>query len=141
MKIVIDIPEEEYAKVKDGRASVSMMRDAIRNGTLLPKGHGRLIDADRTIATAWTNFYKHEDEWEKKDNDYLPIGRIYDQNGFECCQQTIVNAPTIIEADKEGAEEKRFERILESASAQVPLRGKREENRPTWQQDREGGAE
>ena len=47
----------------------------------------------------------------------------------------------IIESDKEGAEEKRFERILESASAQVPLRGKREENRPTWQQDREGGAE
>lgn len=47
----------------------------------------------------------------------------------------------ILDKYKEGAEEKRFERILESASAQVPLRGKREENRPTWQQDREGGAE
>lgn len=78
---------------------------AVANGTPLPKGHGRLIDADRTIATAWTNFYRHEDEWEKKDNDYLPFGRMYDQNGFECCQQTIVNAPTIIEADKEGAED------------------------------------
>lgn len=70
------------------------------------QGHGRLIDADRTLATAWTNFYKHEDEWEKKDNDYLPIGRFYDQNGFECCQQTIVNAPTIIEADKAESEDK-----------------------------------
>lgn len=108
MKIVVDISEDDYRKVQDGRAGVSMMRKAIRNGSPLPKGHGRLIDADRTIATTWTNFYKHEDEWEKKDNDYLPIGRMYDQNGFECCQQTIVNATTIIEADKEGAGNGKF---------------------------------
>ena len=43
--------------------------------------------------------------------------------------------------EKMETQEERFERILESASAQVPLRGKREENRPIWQQDREGGAE
>ena len=104
MQIVIDIPEEEYKRMKEKRmfGNVTTWKDAICNGTPLPKGHGRLIDADRTLATTWTNFYKHEDEWEKKDNDYLPIGRLYDQNGFECCQQTIVNAPTIIEADKEG---------------------------------------
>ena len=46
MKIVIDIPEEEYRKVQDGRASVSMMRNAIKNGTLLPKGHGKIIDVN-----------------------------------------------------------------------------------------------
>jgi len=46
MQIVIDISEDDYRKVQDGRASVSMMRKAIRNGTILPKGHGRLIDAD-----------------------------------------------------------------------------------------------
>ena len=46
MQIVIDISEDDYRKVQDGRASVSMMRKAIRNGTPLPKGHGRLIDAD-----------------------------------------------------------------------------------------------
>ena len=46
MHIVIDILEDDYRKVQDGRASVSMMRKAIRNGTPLPKGHGRLIDAD-----------------------------------------------------------------------------------------------
>lgn len=79
--------------------TIEMLIRAFENGTPLPKGHGRLIDADSTLATAWTNLYKHEDEWEKKDNDYLPFGRMYDQNGFECCQQTIVNAPTIIEAD------------------------------------------
>lgn len=46
MKLVIDISEDDYRKAKDGRASVSMMRKAIRNGKPLPKGHGRLIDAE-----------------------------------------------------------------------------------------------
>lgn len=104
MKLVIEIPEEYYNAIKaipDIQCYADML--IIKNGTPLPKGHGRLIDADSTLATAWTNFYKHEDEWEKKDNDYLPFGRMYDQNGFECCQQTIVNAPTIIKAD--GGEE------------------------------------
>jgi hypothetical protein len=95
MQIVIEIPEQWE------KCNIRFIKECIRNGTPLPKGHGRLIDADRTIATAWKNFYKHEDEWEKKDNDYLPIGRMYDQNGFECCQQTIVNSPTIVETDKE----------------------------------------
>ena len=109
MQIVIDIPEEEYQNYLKMRPAypdgVFCYIKAIQNGTPIPKGHGRLIDADKTLATAWTNFYKHEGEWEKKDNDYLPIGRLYDQNGFECCQQTIVNAPTIIEADKEKKDE------------------------------------
>ena len=46
MKVVIDISEEDYKKVQDGRASVAMMRDAIKNGTPLPKGYGNLIDAN-----------------------------------------------------------------------------------------------
>ena len=46
MQIVIKISEDDYIKVQYGRASVSMMRKVIRNGTQLPKGHGRLIDAD-----------------------------------------------------------------------------------------------
>lgn len=43
MKLIIDISEDDYRKVQDGRGSVSMMRKVIRNGTPLPKGHGRLI--------------------------------------------------------------------------------------------------
>ena len=103
MQIVIEIDEEYYHFIKRQVAHgiTNPLKTCVARGTQLPKSHGRLIDADRTLATAWTNFYKHEDEWEKKDNDYLPNGRLYDQNGFECCQQTIVNAPTIIEADKE----------------------------------------
>ena len=37
MKLIIDISDEDYRKVKDGKASVVSMRDAIRNGTPLPK--------------------------------------------------------------------------------------------------------
>jgi hypothetical protein len=37
MRLVIDISEDDYGKVQDGRASVSMMRKAIRNGTPLDK--------------------------------------------------------------------------------------------------------
>lgn len=103
IELVIKMPKvvyERFVTHEETQKDEARIANEIRNGIPLPKGHGRLIDADKTIATAWTNFYKHEDEWEKKDNDYLPIGRMYDQNGFECCQQTIVNAPTVIEADK-----------------------------------------
>lgn len=46
MQIVINISKDDYRKIQDGRASVSMMRNAICDGTALPKCHGRLIDAD-----------------------------------------------------------------------------------------------
>ena len=109
MQIVIDISESIFNSAKHHylASDISIpelleeFTKALKNGTPLPKGHGRLIDADKTIAVAWQNFYKHENEWEKKDEDYLIIHRFYDQIGFECCQQTVVNAPTIIEADKE----------------------------------------
>lgn len=111
MEIIIKIPNFEWLEneedfktaVKEydqGTKFDKEIRNALINGTPLPEYHGRLIDADSTLAKAWTNFYKHEDEWEKKDNGYLPFGRTYEQNGFECCQQTIVNAPTIIEGSE-----------------------------------------
>jgi hypothetical protein len=70
-EIVIKIPEDYYRKVQDGRVSVAMMRTAIRNGTVLPKGHGRMIDESQITGTfTWDNGY------------------------IECF------APTIIEADR-----------------------------------------
>lgn len=61
MQIVIDISEDDYRKVQDGRASVSMMRKVIRNGIPLPKGHGRLIDADTVLVEPFGNTYKDID--------------------------------------------------------------------------------
>lgn len=99
MKLLIDIPYEIVETIQESNVG-NFVYKAIKNGTPLPKRHGRLIDADQTLATAWLNFYEHEDKWQKRDSNYVPLGRFYDQNGFECCQQAIVNAPTIIEADR-----------------------------------------
>ena len=52
MQIVIDIPEDVYKRTvfyrefKDLNDCVTTIK-ALENGIPLPKGHGRLIDADR----------------------------------------------------------------------------------------------
>jgi hypothetical protein len=53
MKLVIDIPEEEYMMIKmsdktvfANAASKECMLHAIKNGTVLQNGHGDLIDRD-----------------------------------------------------------------------------------------------
>lgn len=57
---------------------------------------GRLIDADICLKKAWQNFYKQEEEHEKLYEDYdILRDRHFEQCGFECCQQTIVNTPTV----------------------------------------------
>lgn len=45
MQIVIDIPEGTYEYWKE-HCHEFVLSEAIKNGTPLPKGHGRLIDAD-----------------------------------------------------------------------------------------------
>ena len=79
MKLIIDISEEAYKRCcvianLDG----SPILKAVKNGIPLPKGHGRLIDADALIH--WHRFESKSD---------------YD----------IANAQTIIEADKKGESE------------------------------------
>ena len=81
MQIVIDIDEEIYKKCKwknNGVVGLEWWERAIANGTPLPKGHGRFIDADALI--------------EKYGNkaDFI-VGRIGD---------TYLN-PTVLEADRE----------------------------------------
>lgn len=51
IELVIKIPEEMYKWVNDVNKfyieyGISDFMDLIKNGTSLPKGHGRLIDAD-----------------------------------------------------------------------------------------------
>lgn len=84
MKIVIDIPEEEYRRVADGKWYGNGLADYIENGTQLPKGYGRLIDADAL-------------DFESPDFDTY--------NDYSFMFDMIDNAPTIIEADKEGEQE------------------------------------
>ena len=51
MKLVIEMSEDDYRKVQDGRASVSMMRKAIRNGTPLDKIRAEIDTHRETLKT------------------------------------------------------------------------------------------
>ena len=64
MQIVIDIPEILYTKIQNGKADKRTLETVILHGTPLPKGHGRLIDADildevKEMVTTDTGDYKY----------------------------------------------------------------------------------
>ena len=81
MKIVIDIPEYAYRQIRNWGVPTDVLRrkiyDIIDNGTPLPKHHGRLIDESKITKC------------------YMPVNQ-FDVRGIR------TDAPTIIEADKEG---------------------------------------
>jgi hypothetical protein len=87
MQIVIDIPNKIYESVQDGTYCGTLYEE-LKNGTLLPKGHGRLIDADKTILNiCGRSCGCHLEEC---------------GNDYPCFSVTrISSAQTIIEADKE----------------------------------------
>ena len=82
MQIVIDIPKDVYEDTLKHSTEIQakgyIIAGAVLHGTPLPKGHGRLIDADATIK----EFGEWTDEW-----DDFAIG-------------CLKSADTIIEADK-----------------------------------------
>jgi len=94
MQIVIDIPEEEYALCKRqwDTECLDTLMIAVKYGTPLPKGHGRLIDADGAIQRLCGK----------------SCGCTLEECGYEvpCFSvQRINSAPTIIEADTESEKE------------------------------------
>lgn len=90
VELVIKIPEKTYKDIqsldwKNGEKWYSEEWKAIHNGTPLPKGHGRLIDAD-------------EIQFENNEFDtYNDYSKAFDAIDY---------APTIIEADKAESENK-----------------------------------
>ena len=104
MQIVIKMPEDEFEaiciQVTSGHES-SYGYIAIANGIPLPKGHGRLIDADAFIA-ALENTSKRQKYKELLIDDLLTVDDV-----FKAIIKSLQNeglaegdAPTIIEADK-----------------------------------------
>ena len=50
MKLVIDIPKEEYDEILSSEdCGLHTLTRAVANGTPLPKGHGRLVDMSEVI--------------------------------------------------------------------------------------------
>ena len=93
MKLVIEIDEERYSDVKNQvkNGIDNPLKVIIANGKPLPKGHGRLIDADALV--------KKMEEREEKLKD--------DRSMWETATvETALDmyAPTIIEADGGDAE-------------------------------------
>ena len=79
MQIVIDIPEDVYIARKYGEISpwvTGTILEAVEQGTPLPKGHGRLIDADALL---------------KNRHEAIPVIHV-------------IEASTILEADMRCAE-------------------------------------
>lgn len=98
MKLIIDIDEEAYDFIKRNGYHTQSLYDAIRNGTPLPKGHGRLIDADELKTT----FQNHHDFFI---HAYGNFNKILGNDKARVDEIThsiaeIVNAPTIIDADR-----------------------------------------
>ena len=78
MKIVIDI-DEDYVKIINKNGASNYTEEVIKNGTILPKEHGRLKDID-----------KIEDLLDLKNPDNMIAENI---------KKIIDAVPTIIEAD------------------------------------------
>lgn len=94
IELVIRISEEDYESIKDDvkkflsmpSHKVPVLYEAVNNGTLLPKGHGDLIDAGVLCDYFWDN-----------------RSRLYTRKDL---QIVIDNAPIIIEANTEEKEER-----------------------------------
>ena len=71
------------------------LASAIREGTVLPKGHGRLVDADKISRVN----YAEEDNLTGYGMTYDEMGAYND--GINDMYRRVKNAPTVIEVDKE----------------------------------------
>ena len=78
MQIVIDIPDSLYENILICWENIHpKVWKILKDGTVLPKGHGRLID-EKTV-------YK----------------KFYCQNLAKVAKEVLDDTPTVIEADKE----------------------------------------
>lgn len=97
MQVVIKIHERDYqAIVQSGHVPYGVV-DAIMRGKVLPKGHGRLIDADE-----FDKYFQKECAGECGCCEHFEkikgFGLLWECN-------LVKNAPTIIEADVEADDE------------------------------------
>lgn len=102
MQIVIDIQDDVYRVLKediypipDTERLALVFKTLVKKGTPLPKGHGRLIDADKICR----HTFAEEDNLTGYGMTYSEMGAYND--GINDMYKIIKRAPTIIEADKE----------------------------------------
>ena len=102
-EIVIKIPNSLYAnlkKIKGDSIAGKRIVDCVINGTVLPKGHGRLGDLDNVWSELKELEEHYQTEFLKESNaihESAMNGRLY---GFTNSKFIVQDAPTIIEADR-----------------------------------------
>ena len=95
VEVVIRIPKKKYdVLMETGDCSLNHNERAIKHGTVLPKGHGRLGDLD-ALEMEINNGIR-AGNYEEGYEDY---GNI---NDMDDCVDAVRFAPTVIEADKGG---------------------------------------
>ena len=94
MKVVVEISERAYEAIKEhGMKDIWGIGEAIVNGTILPKGHGRLIDADLL-----SKQYGLEDATKYGNKNAKQQGFSYSTMMMYEIADIIDDAPTILEA-------------------------------------------
>ena len=94
MKIMIEMPDEEYNKIKKcNNTYLTKMELYVKNGIPLPKGHGRLIDGNllKKNICKWLRPSKPDE------NEIVEVADVAVSTIAEIEEQ-----PTIVEADMEG---------------------------------------
>lgn len=108
IELVIKIPEVFYEALRktdmmvsgqrSGKTLMSVIYNAVANGTPLPKGHGRLIDADEVLKAmdTWDKFGYTETGCFVREpkNDYVPYVH------YEDMVNSVNSITTIIKADE-----------------------------------------
>ena len=96
MQIVITLKDTTHKAITTLNTISEHLQDevvrAIKNGTTLPKGHGRLIDADELLGQLILHSYSV---------DFCISHHIENSVCLDIAKIHIADAPTIIDADKE----------------------------------------
>ena len=96
IKLVIKIPENyDLSEIQNGSIASKIILNAVANGTPLPKGHGRLIDADEL----GNDLKERQKSYEHTFGIRQPINEAI-KDGIIIASTHIKYAPTIIEADE-----------------------------------------
>lgn len=109
VEVVIRIPKDEYGYMIANPLRYNVCDDEkilynyIKHGTVLPKGHGRLIDADE-----FARFLKDVSKWQHYNklclDNSLTVADVFDAIYADLKGKSICKfeaCPTILEADKE----------------------------------------
>ncbi len=101
IELVIKIPEglkKDFELEQWTALSCMEMKRALMNGTQIPKGHGRLIDADRLKDNYKYHYALFLEAYGSTMNMPKDIKSRCDE--LDNAIADIINAPTIIEADR-----------------------------------------